>query len=411
MPFIIDALKWRTSEDLGRHVITERKLNAGDIIAFEEPYSTCIMPGFRYKRCANCLLERQHLLIPCHGCTQTMFCSKECEEEAQETYHKIECPVIGAMFELATEQTLIAIRTVIATFNLFNNFGQFQEFVDRIDCKNVNVFTVDYGKGCTKKDRYLPVHTLVTNEESIKRPFKFRKFVFAALSLHIFQGNTRLSDYLKTEADENFFMEIVYHHTLTATMNMHGLDIIDPFSEESNYIDTSYGSGSFPFLSMCNHSCIPNTVRLPFGRNYAFLVLRNIPAGGHVWDNYGIHHCIHTLEERQSKLLQQYQFLCRCEACKNDYPLYKGLPVPKDVPDCRQEEDSVDNALQFKWSYAKSGLQRFSRYLKDNSKYSPCAQLCRAEEYLKFCYQILAGNISLEMKFQSPQVKGGDEGE
>lgn len=76
VPFIIDALKWQVSEELGRHVITERKLNAGDIIAFEEPYSTCIMPGFRYKRCANCLLERQHLLIPCRSCTQTMFCSK-----------------------------------------------------------------------------------------------------------------------------------------------------------------------------------------------------------------------------------------------------------------------------------------------------------------------------------------------
>lgn len=334
-----------------------------------------------------------------------MFCSKDCEQEAQENYHKIECPIVGALFELATEQTLIAIRTVIVTFNLFNDFGQFQEFVDRIDCKNVNVFTVNYAKGSTKKERYLPVHTLTTNEDIIKRPFKFRKFVFAALSLHLFREYTSLADYLKTEADENFFMEIVYHHTLTATMNMHGMDIIDPFCEESNCIDTSYGSGSFPFLSMCNHSCIPNTVRLPFGRNYAFLVLRNIPAGGHVWDNYGIHHCIHTLEERQAKLSQQYQFNCRCQACANDFPLYKGLPMPKEVPDCRTAEDSVENALQFKWAYAKGGLQRFSKYLRDNSKHSPCAQLCRAEEYLKFCYQILAGNISLEMKFQSPAME------
>lgn len=323
--------------------------------------------------------------------------------EAQENYHKIECPIVGALFELATEQTLIAIRTVIVTFNLFNDFGQFQQFVDRIDCKNVNVFTVDY-KNSTKKDRYLPVHTLVTNEESIKRPFKFRKFVFAALSLYLFKEHSSLSDYLKTEADEDFFMEIVFHHTLTATMNMHGLDIIDPFSEETNFVDTSYGSGSFPFLSMCNHSCMPNTVRLPFGRNYAFLVLRNIPAGGHVWDNYGIHHCIHTLEERQAKLLQQYQFLCRCVACTNDYPLYKGLSAPKEIPDCRSPEDSVENALQFKWNYAKKGLTRFSKYLRDNSKQLnglPCAQMCRAEEYLKFCYQILAGNITLDMRFQS----------
>ena len=92
--------------------------------------------------------------------------------------------------------------------------------------------------------------------------------------------------------------------------------------------------------------------------------------------------------------------MCRCDACVQDFPLYKGLPVPKEVPDCRSDDDLVENALKFKWDYAKSGLQRFSKYLKDYSKFSPCAQLCRAEEYLKFCYQILAGNISLEMRFQ-----------
>lgn len=357
------------------------------------------MPAYRYKRCSNCLLEKPELLFACPSCTQTMFCSKACEEEGRRNYHDIECPIIDSLFEVGTEGALIAIRTVVEAITCFETMANLRQFVAAIDVKTENVFTMDYGKVNSKRDLYLPVHTLVTNDELLKRPIKFKKMFFAAILFHLFRNYTSIQRLLVADGDEEFFFDLIYHHLLTAMMNMHGLDVIDPFVGEIK--NGSYGSGSFPFLSLCNHSCSPNSVRLPFGKLYVVLILRNIAEGGHIWDNYGTHHCIDGWQERQSKLRNQYQFDCKCDACVHDYPLYSELAAPKEVPDCRTQEDLMENVSKFKYDYALKGVQRFGRFLRDYSKHTPCTQLCRAEEYLKFCYHILANNVPLEIRFPS----------
>jgi tetratricopeptide (TPR) repeat protein len=69
-PSIVDCLKVRENREFGRHVVTNRALNPGDIIAIEEPIFKAIDEGARYERCSNCLKSNLMSFIPCDGyCT------------------------------------------------------------------------------------------------------------------------------------------------------------------------------------------------------------------------------------------------------------------------------------------------------------------------------------------------------
>lgn len=68
-PFAIDGLKVKTDKEFGRHIVTERKLKAGDVIVIEEPFIALLTSQSRFKRCTNCLGQFSLNLLPCPSCT------------------------------------------------------------------------------------------------------------------------------------------------------------------------------------------------------------------------------------------------------------------------------------------------------------------------------------------------------
>lgn len=72
IPYAIDNIELRHSKKFGRHLITNRALNAGDIICIEEPFIKCIENRSRFDHCANCLKSEKLNLFPCLQCD----CSK-----------------------------------------------------------------------------------------------------------------------------------------------------------------------------------------------------------------------------------------------------------------------------------------------------------------------------------------------
>jgi SET and MYND domain-containing protein 4 len=78
IPFIVDCLELRANEKFGRHIITTRDLNPGDIIAIEEPALKMLDSLLiRYSRCIGCLKRKMLSLFPCDGCVYSkLFNSK-----------------------------------------------------------------------------------------------------------------------------------------------------------------------------------------------------------------------------------------------------------------------------------------------------------------------------------------------
>jgi hypothetical protein len=66
-PSIVNCLDIKSDPQLGRHVITNRDLNPGDVIAIEEPIFKSLLRERRYEYCTNCLKPNILSLIPCDG--------------------------------------------------------------------------------------------------------------------------------------------------------------------------------------------------------------------------------------------------------------------------------------------------------------------------------------------------------
>jgi len=79
-PEIAECLELAENEKYGRHIIANRDLKAGDVIAIEKhslkveysvPSSTSESANVYYQFCAHCFQTNKMDLIPCDGCTSS----------------------------------------------------------------------------------------------------------------------------------------------------------------------------------------------------------------------------------------------------------------------------------------------------------------------------------------------------
>ncbi|VDL93963.1 unnamed protein product [Schistocephalus solidus] len=89
----------------------------------------------------------------------------------------------------------------------------------------------------------------------------------------------------------------------------------------------------YPTLSLVNHSCDPNVLRVSTDSGRCLLLaLRPLPAGTELLDCYSAHYALQERAERQVDLLSQYFFACACVACAEDWPT---APVLMQTPKSR----------------------------------------------------------------------------
>lgn len=86
------------------------------------------------------------------------------------------------------------------------------------------------------------------------------------------------------------------------------------YDETSSVLPEFVGNGLYPYLSLMEHSCVPNC-KQTFNRSIMSVrCLRDIRAGEAVSIDYGGPSTSRSVERRQH-LLQQYHFECKCTLC------------------------------------------------------------------------------------------------
>jgi len=68
LPFVAECLEVKCSEKFGRHIVTNRSLKVGDIVAIEEPFCCIIHESYIYQKCTGCFKDNLFDLLPCHTC-------------------------------------------------------------------------------------------------------------------------------------------------------------------------------------------------------------------------------------------------------------------------------------------------------------------------------------------------------
>ena len=73
VPTIVDCISLQVNKKYGRHIVTNRSLAVGDIIAIDEPFSKILKKEFLHQRCCQCFKSNNFDLLPCSGCTEGKF--------------------------------------------------------------------------------------------------------------------------------------------------------------------------------------------------------------------------------------------------------------------------------------------------------------------------------------------------
>lgn len=370
---------------MGDHVVTKNMLYAGDVVAIEKPFAAFVTLQYCYSRCANCLLDKAESLFPCPGCTHTMFCSKACEAEARRNFHGIECPITEALFEMVTENAILALRILTEALACFGTLKKIKKYWSKSkeSMRMENAFTK------SKQRHYLAAIT-IPKEDLIGRSHFPLTFESACL-FEMCKYHTVIGEQLADEADDHFLFTLLYYHMSSTPLNKHELTVKDDvFGADDGIAPYGYGLHLFR-TSLCRHSCAPNTIYKSFGRTEIMFVIRNIRKGEEVLCHYGVHHYKMHKEARQGYIKFAMDFDCNCDACVHDYPLAAALVRCDDFLSCRQKLNL--GSANFTYDLALSKVEEIKQYLRDYSRHSAdvsraSRQVYDAQRYLNTCFHL-----------------------
>ncbi|XP_050067145.1 SET and MYND domain-containing protein 4 [Anopheles maculipalpis] len=392
LPQVAECLELCESDKFGRYVVTNRKLKAGDVVIIEQPFCRLLLDVYRCIRCDFCLKESIFTLIPCESCTVAMYCSNGCKTKALQQYHRYECPIIRDMWRIFTKIPTLSLRvitTAIATFD--HNLQAMREHLRALNEKKINAFTMDWTQA-SPTDVYNTVHVLETNANVRTPKDRMARVFFAKIIQKLLIERTDLGKVFGNDFEmAELLDDLLLRHLQTSPVNMHSLNYMEYKPAQELYELENHASACFPLLSMLNHSCAPNVTRVTLhdGR-CAVVVNRPIPKGGQLYDNYGMHHSLMPRKERQLALANQYCFLCKCEACVNNYPLYFDLPnidcSPHILIDilAMHAELIIHNATK-----AAEVMPKLLRHLNDIGRLYPKKETCSCQELFLRSFQIL----------------------
>lgn len=383
LPFIADCLEMKYTEDFGRYVTTNKRLNPGEIICIEESFSKYLLPTHKYKNCINCLNDNFLRLVPCPKTTSAMFCSQQCMNEANDSFYKYESDVIDELNRICPKVYRSALKSFFQSLKAYNSDLEMLKSVSRENENNSGLSIFDVDNPLDQADIFRAIEGLKVNEQ--RNHFDhFERSVLVAILVDLFTRHTKLADLLPTEDDRMFFLKTIYKHIQIAISNYHGLGngVMKSSELEKN---PRIGGGSFPFCSLINHACSQNVFRRVLNNKNHVIVLKVIEAGEQLFDDYGFHFEKVDLATRQSHLQDYYSFDCHCEACQNNYPLLGNLPS-------RDPESKMiliaEKLFRFDVGSAKKLFKTVCKYLNEKNDLHPCFELNVGQACLKKCFTI-----------------------
>ncbi|XP_054001166.1 SET and MYND domain-containing protein 4-like [Hylaeus anthracinus] len=360
IPCISDALTLMYNKQYGRHIVATRKINPGEIIAIEKPYSLLLSPANMYTHCSNCL-ELSWANIPCDYCIYAMYCSEECKILGWKKYHDMECSVYPCMMKMnfSTSQ-LFSLRLAIQAMKEASSIQELREELKEVDDCNDSCTKGFSKNGIFEGDKYRSLWGLDTHKEDAKDRL-FIRSLNASFILYILAtytnmfGNPLKKDIsmLAETPDVTFIGSLILRHQQLIPCNRHGISEM-PIPEMH---PLSRGSAIMPSMCFINHSCDPNIARITRSGYMIMSALYPIEKGEQIFDSYSQLYVYVPKAVRQKYLLEKYYFQCNCLPCQENWPLFNDL------------KSCVNLDLKKEILYeANQVLKKFRTYRDDASK-------------------------------------------
>ncbi|KAK4871558.1 hypothetical protein RN001_015682 [Aquatica leii] len=304
---------------LGRFARAVANIEVGSIIVKELPHCAVLSFAFALKNCQHCT-KSTDAPIPCEKCANVCFCSLRCKTAAA-CYHQYECGLHPTISESgASINCLMALRIITQ-----NSVNYFESVIKNIET-TPEVHTYN---------NYACVYKLCRNEHMRKTKEYFHYTIISIYLLRLLKTSTYFNKIVpenKLTEDEVFICKLILHNLELLQFNAHEISELheappgplDP-QDEPNFKAVYIGGGIYPTLAFFNHSCDPSIVRYNIGTEMIVKAIKPIKKGEIIYENYGPIYTNTIRSERQKNLLENYWFECTCQACDEDWPLFKDM--------------------------------------------------------------------------------------
>ena len=293
----------------GRLLKCTRPVGRDEVVVSERAFASTLNTQFFDSFCYNCCEELRSRLYPCHDCSSVSFCSKDCYNDARESYHKDECsnlPIILSMgilrlslriLMVAGVETAIAVDREAQKERSSPTAGKFK-------------WSCDYKSLYNLSDHSKDLSYVVSARQTLAASFML---FFLSERLKVIQSGDedyyRVGALLLKQIHQISINSIVIFHQpiVSGPHDIYGIDI------KSQAI----GSAIFPTISLMNHSCVPNTEIFYKGCTAFVKTMQPLAAGQEITISYGPVYKKMSRAERLDTTASQYYFRCDCTACSD----------------------------------------------------------------------------------------------
>lgn len=282
LPYIVDCLEVKCDKKYGRHIISKQDLKVGDVIAIEKPFFKILKVDAEdeeypetnfFQYCANCLSDNLMDLVPCPNCLTTMFCSSECLQLANKSFHQYECNILQVLNKIGNFR--MAIRCFFDALSICDgSVEELGKLMSESEDLSPTVFNFNF-----------------SNERS---PDNARNHLMCMMALarkvvvtmkdfsRIFQHHPKLTDIWSTHHE--FVNKFLRRMMQIEILNFHGIK--GRALNRSNPYRSCSGDGGYAFCSLLNHSCCSNLMRIVVENRMVVIVERPVKKGEQLFDCY-----------------------------------------------------------------------------------------------------------------------------
>ncbi|XP_059060304.1 SET and MYND domain-containing protein 4-like [Achroia grisella] len=333
-PATSDAIEITKSDVKGRFAIASRDIEAGETLLVESPYGSALLNEYSRSHCQNCCIKCP-IPVPCPKCPNVIFCSDNCLEIAQNSYHRYECQILPLIWKSGCSITChIALRMITQNG---------KEYFSNISKDLETAITGPYKTEDYKNAYNLVSHEDIRSKQDLLHRTQMTIFLIKLLEISGYlEGKPKdtvdLSDIKSMSVDEKYngdvglFGALILKNLQVLQFNAHEVfEVQCPKPEVGKNIIKHTGTSVFlagalfPTLALFNHSCDPSVARYFCGSKIVVRAVKNIKKGEEVSENYGPIFTTVPKETRQANLKNQYWFDCHCIPCQQNWPTYQDM--------------------------------------------------------------------------------------
>ncbi|ODN05092.1 SET and MYND domain-containing protein 4 [Orchesella cincta] len=344
----------RYNKQKGRHLIVTDEVPAGTVLLVDKPFVSVLnkLLVWETEHCHNC---SKYMLngIPCLKCSFAMFCSEACHQTAcnNNGIHRYEHSYLPILHALQCSHAVIQSLRIIALvgptalYKLFKSQDPLY-FNPKHEIDDVN----GYDKGGVYDGKtYLPVYHLISHVQhsaSLERDFQ-TGWMNPLRALFLKELLKRYSSFfsdLTSKEDmsqfEDFIAALILQHlenikfnaiSLSKLMSVPNTDPQETTQQQQQLKSVAFAAAVYPLISLCNHSCDPNCAPVKKSKHLvtSIISLQHLKKGDELFITYKPLYTQMRTSDRQKFLVDNYQFICNCNACEGNWGPETGQLSPE----------------------------------------------------------------------------------